>query len=1029
MRRLNKIIFILIVCFANNFSLAQQPKNIDSENNYRAIPWDVERGLSIGGSNCMLKDVNGFLWIGTHIGLNRFDGSHFVNYFSDKNKSGTIISNYILALVEDSLHNMWIGTNKGLSRYDIRTDTFANFSIPIDPFGLTPYIKPFWASRDEVFCIEGSSRIISYNIHSFRKKIVVSHFQKNFDMEINSIWDIRTNSVWMLEKAGLSEISITTGKQTLYSLTCNRKLKFPGYEHVSRGMCYDPKNNLIWLNTSDGLVQFNLDSKKFFHIEAFNKIVNEKSSKQVFYYPYPGISLDREGRIWMATGPKGIFIYDPARNLVTQPFINADRKNFSHDFTAFYCDREGIVWVTGGGKAFYQFNPASPCVIHYTANPTKPFSLSHDLVATIVNGPQGKLWIGTWDGINIFDPATGLFQVLREKDLPGFKGKNIMPLAIDDSCRKTWLKAWYPDALFEMDIATRKCRNITLNDTTFNHRINLGEMNAETARPYKNGFIFPMQGEGIFSVKSNSLIARQILTIHQLIGRIVVGNDHYLFLKTPMAPNNLTYTEWNGRWILTPNPLDSIEWSNIFFNKEDHTWWVGARREIIHYDKDFHIIRHYTNGFPGIDVLSMLADNDGNIWFVIRTGDISRLEPKTGKFLTLSEKDGFQKQDFGWEHAHVKDAKGDLYFGSSDGLYRISPDKFVEDYPPSSVYLQSIVVNQKRVSMPTSANYIQQLSLNYDENKITIETGIIDYYSEGNSHIRYKLEGLNDNWQYGPANYTIRYDGLPPGKYKLVMQASNAANEFIGPEKSLLILISPPYWHSWWFISLIVVIIVIAINALFQFRLKQKMKVLVVRQKLHRDLHDDVGATLSSVKVYSEILKTDLNNPLILELIKNNAAEMIDKLEVIAWATNPQHDTFKSFKELINKYAAPVCYAKNIDLNIQCDGVNDNMMMPGDIRQNLFLIFKEAINNTIKYSEASQCNVQTFIRDHKFYFEIKDNGKGFSGTIKGNGTGWKNMQKRVKGLNGKITIASEPGKGTIINITLHYPFRKRDGLK
>jgi len=97
-------------------------------------------------------------------------------------------------------------------------------------------------------------------------------------------------------------------------------------------------------------------------------------------------------------------------------------------------------------------------------------------------------------------------------------------------------------------------------------------MEAETARPYKNGFIFPMQGAGIFLVKSNSLIARQILTIPQIIGRIVVGDDHYLFLKTPNAPNNLTYTERNGEWILTPNPLDSIEWSNIFFNKEDQTW-------------------------------------------------------------------------------------------------------------------------------------------------------------------------------------------------------------------------------------------------------------------------------------------------------------------------------------------------------------------------------------------------------------------------------------------------------------------------
>ena len=152
------------------------------------------------------------------------------------------------------------------------------------------------------------------------------------------------------------------------------------------------------------------------------------------------------------------------------------------------------------------------------------------------------------------------------------------------------------------------------------------------------------------------------------------------------------------------------------------------------------------------------------------------------------------------------------------------------------------------------------------------------------------------------------------------MQASNAIDEFNGPTKSILIKITPPFWKTWWFISSVIIIIAIGINALFQFRLKQKMRVLKVRQNLHRDLHDDVGATLSSIKVYSEILQTNSENPLITELIKNNAVEMIDKLEVIAWATNPQNDSFKSFKELITKHASAICYAKNTDLVIQTDG-------------------------------------------------------------------------------------------------------------
>src|SRR6185295_7709716 len=120
----------------------------------------------------------------------------------------------------------------------------------------------------------------------------------------------------------------------------------------------------------------------------------------------------------------------------------------------------------------------------------------------------------------------------------------------------------------------------------------------------------------------------------------------------------------------------------------------------------------------------------------------------------------------------------------------------------------------------TGINDLKELSLQYFQNKITIETGIIDYYSKGSGHIRYKLEadGKNAGWQYAPDYYTIRYEGLPPGKYRLVLQSSNAANEFNGPEKILLINISPPFWQTWWFRILAALVVVGAIYGWVRYR-------------------------------------------------------------------------------------------------------------------------------------------------------------------------------------------------------------------
>ena len=120
----------------------------------------------------IIKDVNGFLWLSTRSGLSRFDGSQFKNYYYDPQKRGTLSGTDINALIEDSLHNIWIGTENSLSCYDIKADTFSNF-LPANTHTFNANIVPFWATKDEVFCCERDSIITSYNIYSFRKKVIV----------------------------------------------------------------------------------------------------------------------------------------------------------------------------------------------------------------------------------------------------------------------------------------------------------------------------------------------------------------------------------------------------------------------------------------------------------------------------------------------------------------------------------------------------------------------------------------------------------------------------------------------------------------------------------------------------------------------------------------------------------------------------------------------------------------------------------------------------------------------------------------
>ncbi len=278
----------------------------------------------------------------------------------------------------------------------------------------------------------------------------------------------------------------------------------------------------------------------------------------------------------------------------------------------------------------------------------------------------------------------------------------------------------------------------------------------------------------------------------------------------------------------------------MFYNKTDQTHWVSFKDELVHYDKDFRKIKSYSqeDGYNA-EIFNMLTDNAGNLWFVNALNQVGRLNTVTGIFTTLSEAEGYQKQHFDHHAPAEKDAQGNMYFGGfgtgSEGLDRIYPQRFFS-VPTSCVYLRSLDINQKPFSFSTGVNNLEELSLNYDQSTISIETGIIDYYAKGQGHIRYKLEenGKDINWQYGPAYYTIRYEGLQPGSYRLVMQASNVGNEFNSPLKILMINISPAFWNTWWFRITAFIFVIALIYGLMRWRLQQKFRLQLERSEKER---------------------------------------------------------------------------------------------------------------------------------------------------------------------------------------------------
>ena len=269
MMLLKKILSLITFFFITGFSNAQQIKSEIAGNGYRVVHWGVEEGLGKERwHNAIIKDVNGFIWFGSNHGeISRFDGSAFKHYYSDKNKSGTIRNEHCIAIIEDSLHNLWMGTFKGLSRYDIKADTFTNFPVHVNSITLDESVIPFWTTRNEVFCIEAGNQIISYDIHSFKRKKLI---------------DIKLS-----DKVGLVQFALSTGRTNFH-----RQIQYLNkpdtWGHTdAEAMCFDKRRDCIWINSHDGLTQFTLSDQQFHHIEELNPFINVKG-----YARMVGIDID-----------------------------------------------------------------------------------------------------------------------------------------------------------------------------------------------------------------------------------------------------------------------------------------------------------------------------------------------------------------------------------------------------------------------------------------------------------------------------------------------------------------------------------------------------------------------------------------------------------------------------------------------------------------------------------------------------------------------------------------------------------------
>jgi ligand-binding sensor domain-containing protein/two-component sensor histidine kinase len=993
-------------------------------------------GLSNNKVNCILQDKRGFTWIGTDDGLNRYDGNNFTVFKNIPGEFSSVSGNTITDLHEDKDGVLWIATaDGGITRYDYR---------------LSPE-KQFRQYKHQ----PGDRNSIPLNI-------------------VNAMLEDKNGNLW-LATSGAGVLCFdkrkekfiqppNTGVWTIYDMCLDEKGMIWAGKEGGSILKVNPLTMGIELDTLYTRLYVDLphivvtslfkDSKKDIWFGSWDKAVYRQNSRtgkeESFVYnagdPFSfgedepiSFNEDKQGRIWIGGKYFGLYVYDPGTGRFYNYRHDASREGtLSHNtVNCIFIDHAGIVWLgTNNGISMYhaaqqQFEQEFIVKDQAAGKPL--------IVYDFLKNKDGSLWVGTNNGIYIKTPAGAYLQkkiIYKEKELSVTKffrdtdgtvyiGTDYTLFRFDESMGSVIpLPNTDKDQVMGKLIESRIVSII--KDSLDGHPVLI-------TAPYGHFFTFYDFTEQRWISRRDSV--KKILTrydIHDnLIRKIVKTNDGRLWFAN--AKTGLLFlhknTTGNTSYINNPTQKNSISNNNVFDIKEDQegNLWVSTYGGGLNYfDSRRQQFRHFESENNLLEGLE--TDSQGNVW-AISNGSLLKFDPRNSTF-TYFELPDVEKT--GGVRGYIyKDDKGVMYVAGSGYFIPFDPDKLVIQQQRPEVFLTDFSVFNRSFSNLLSE---KEIALGYKQNFFTIHFAAPFYSGSAPLQYSYMLEGVNKDWVDAGYSTQAPYTNLNGGEYIFKVRATSTPGAWSDKITTIRIRIIPPFWKRWWFFALIAVLLTAIIYAMYRYRINELLKRQAIRNKIAQDLHDNVGSTLSSISVYSQVAKIykqknrqeELQDTL--EKISNTSGEMISEMNDIVWAINPRNDNMATILQRMESFARPLLASKEMKFHFSYDPAIEHMNLDMSNRKNFYLIFKEAINNALKYSCAKNISVEIMQQQHQLVTRIRDDGNGFdmqaikqnaSASLSGNGL--YNMKMRAREMNGSFEMESQPGLGTMVTLRFAIP--------
>ena len=969
--------------------------------------YDQEYGLSSYNVRKIFQDSKGFIWVATQEGLDRFDGNNFISYKKNTTPKHTLSGIDVRAISEDTINNLlWVlSAENVINAINVQSgNVVRSIALRQDDPNDWNLSMGFVGKKIIAGSLVGAKIYNSEN-GNFLGKLPLPVIGNNATdaLETRCIKTDPYGNVWVSYGGyGIAVYNKALNKIAALPLEV---LKLPKGVNVVwfNNIIFRPGNEAL-IATSKGLRKIKFDAQYTFSVD-------DQPCKNVPLLnsmPVEDVTGTTSGEVYIA-GIRSFYKFDAAllNYTIFKEAETEAKGSWLADVLTIFQDRSNNIWL--GCKQGLAFMPGRnrPFQAFYWDN-VSGNKLEH--VMGIYKPENDSLLVSLLNGFSTISKNTGratvsakdyTFHHIFEDRLNRYHVSRSDGMFIYDKGILKPVKKIYP----EFTDSFSSCR---LNSHAF-----IGDSLLVLGTENNNGiFIWNYNKHTIRKINEKSSTVRLASGI---VNKVYLDSSGNLWV---LSDNTISIIEKGFLRSASVRPYnnDRNQHTGLYFDvcEANGYYWVAAYGAgIIQLDRKMNVVKIYTT-LDGLtnDGVYQLYPYKGKLIITSNYG-LSVFDLATKAFQNYYWSDGLHSNGFEEAAGMMKDDV--IYAGGLKGFTIIQPGLLSGNASPPLLYLNRIILETQKAKVDTANLDFHKFAVPNNTLQTNIYFSALNYSNPTRTTYAYRIRERSKDWINLSTQNFVTLIGLAPGTYHLQVKAANEDGVWSEP-KELVLVFLPKWYQAGWFKLLVVLAIAGMMYALYRYRIRQIKKQHEIRRNIATDLHDDLGSTLNSVKVFTNLAISGVNQDESLQQIKDNLKEATTGLRDMIWVLDDSLDTVDELVTRLKQFALPVAAASNIEVDIKTEpGINSKQLTKEE-KRNLFLVCKEAINNSIKYAGASRIDININSAGKKIRISITDNGKGFNEATVKKGYGLKNMQYRSNQVKYKTSIQSVPGEGTTITI-------------